>query len=84
MYDATVKVPTGIEYGDVYQFGNFDQCMTVSDIAKNDEYEEDENDVDGTSFLNEEFHMKQKYCLAEVTIDGYVVRTQATRHFEVG
>lgn len=35
MYDASVKVPTGIEYGEVYQFGNFDQCMTLSDYAKN-------------------------------------------------
>jgi hypothetical protein len=29
VYDATVKAPTGIEYGEVYQFGNFDQCMDV-------------------------------------------------------
>lgn len=29
VYDASVKTPAGIEYGSVYQFGNFDQCMGV-------------------------------------------------------
>lgn len=29
MFDSSVKVPTGIEYGSVYQFGNFDQCMNI-------------------------------------------------------
>lgn len=87
MYDATVKVPTGIEYGNVYQFGNFDQCMSLSDIAKNSQpnelngdYADDGDFIDG---INDEYRMKPKYCLAEVEVHGYVVRTQATRHFEV-
>lgn len=25
--DASVKSPIGVEYGNEYQFGNFDQCM---------------------------------------------------------
>lgn len=29
MYDSSVKVPTAIEYGVLYQFGNFDQCMDI-------------------------------------------------------
>lgn len=27
MFDASVKSPIGVEYGNEYQFGNFDQCM---------------------------------------------------------
>lgn len=29
MYDASVKIPVGIEYGNIWQFGNFDECMSV-------------------------------------------------------
>lgn len=29
MYDASVKVPTGIEYGNIWQLGNFDECMDI-------------------------------------------------------
>jgi Nose resistant-to-fluoxetine protein, N-terminal domain len=29
VYDASVKVPVGIEYGNTFQFGNFDQCLSV-------------------------------------------------------
>ncbi|CAO1386214.1 unnamed protein product [Diamesa serratosioi] len=29
MFDSSVKVPTGIEYGSNYHFGNFDQCMNI-------------------------------------------------------
>lgn len=29
VYDASVKVPVGIEYGHVWQLGNFDECMTA-------------------------------------------------------
>ena len=30
MFDASVKSPVGVEYGDEYQFGNFDQCIEIS------------------------------------------------------
>lgn len=63
MYDASVKVPNGIEHGDVYQFGNFDQCI---DIGTDDDA------------------VKSKYCLADVTMDGFSIRNGAKRHFEVG
>lgn len=65
MYDASVKVPTGVEHGNVYQFGNFDQCMDIGSHVTNDD-------------------VKSKYCLADVTMTGYSVRSGAKRHFEVG
>lgn len=30
VYDASVKVPVGIEYGNVWQLGNFDECMSAT------------------------------------------------------
>lgn len=29
VYDASVKIPVGIEYGNIWQFGNFDECMAI-------------------------------------------------------
>ena len=29
MYDSSVKAPSGIEYGKVYQFGSFDECLEI-------------------------------------------------------
>lgn len=27
VFDSSVKLPVGFEYGNEYQFGNFDECM---------------------------------------------------------
>lgn len=107
VYDASVKVPTGIEYGSVYQFGNFDQCMTSATLRSNtiahpkhrngNEYDTDDAvDSDDTTTTTVAYHhanrngpagnagaVQPKYCLADVTMDGYSVRSGAVRHFEV-
>ncbi|XP_055682064.1 nose resistant to fluoxetine protein 6-like isoform X1 [Lutzomyia longipalpis] len=36
MLDASVKVPVGIYFGDVYQFGDFDECVTIESPADSD------------------------------------------------
>ncbi|KAL7029378.1 hypothetical protein ACKWTF_006213 [Chironomus riparius] len=36
MYDSSVKIAQGIEYGVEFQLGNFDQCMNISATIKND------------------------------------------------
>lgn len=36
MYDSSVKIPSGIEYGVDFQLGNFDQCMNISTTMEND------------------------------------------------
>lgn len=36
MYDSSVKIPEGIEYGVEFQLGNFDQCMNISTNIEND------------------------------------------------
>lgn len=37
VFDASVKSPVGVEYGVEYQFGNFDQCMEVTDDLKSEQ-----------------------------------------------
>ncbi|KAJ6640289.1 Nose resistant to fluoxetine protein 6 [Pseudolycoriella hygida] len=63
MYDSSVKAPSGVELGSIYQFGSFDECMGISKI-------------------NENLNIKPKYCLADVTLDGYSVRSDARRDFK--
>lgn len=29
VFDASVKLPAGVEHGAVFQFGNFDECMAL-------------------------------------------------------
>lgn len=70
MFDASVKVPVGIEHGALYQFGNFDQCMMAVQTM----------DQSRTSARSP---VRPKYCLADVTMSAYTVRTGATRNFEV-
>lgn len=61
MWDASVKVPVGVEHGTVYQFGQFDQCMEYSKI------------------ISKQQTVRSQYCLANVEMEGLVVRKIATR-----
>lgn len=61
VWDASVKVPLGVEYGTIYQFGQFDECMEFSKIQSQHQT------------------VKSQYCLANVEIEGMVVRRLATR-----
>lgn len=36
MYDSSVKLPFGVEYGELFQFGNFDQCMEIAGDFKDE------------------------------------------------
>jgi len=36
VYDSSVKIPSGLEYGVDFQLGNFDQCMNISTTMEND------------------------------------------------
>lgn len=83
MYDSSVKVPFGIEDGFIYQFGNFDECLNSGNIEK------DEQMI--TNILYKHYHNYQnyhqqriipKYCLADVTVDGLIVRSMASRTYE--
>lgn len=64
MFDSSVKIPTGVEYGVTYQFGNFDQCMDIT-----------------TDKIADGVAIKPKYCLADVVVEGYNVRSMASRHY---
>lgn len=34
MYDSSAKIPIGIEYGNKWQLGNFDECMAIGTVFK--------------------------------------------------
>jgi hypothetical protein len=63
VFDASVKSPVGVEYGDEYQFGNFDQCMEITEDVEAD--------------------LQSKYCLVDVTFEGYKIRNLASRDHKV-
>ncbi|EDS28051.1 conserved hypothetical protein [Culex quinquefasciatus] len=51
--DASAKSTSGLEQGDVFQLGHFDQCMGVGSFGQ--------------------------FCLADVRLEGYRLRTQVSR-----
>ncbi|XP_071448616.1 nose resistant to fluoxetine protein 6-like [Hetaerina americana] len=58
MFDSSGKLPTGVLYGATYEYGNYDQCLSV------------EGEREGE--LEEQFNktsIRGQYCLAEITID---------------
>lgn len=74
MYDSSVKEPSGVEYGDAYQFGNFDQCLSA--FQSHGEVAETKRPV-VHGFTGPEFN--PQYCLAEVSIEGYRVDILSSR-----
>ncbi|XP_052872546.1 nose resistant to fluoxetine protein 6-like [Anopheles cruzii] len=64
MFDASAKYPVGVEHGSVYQLGNFDECL------------ENRRPTSG----NRPSVIATQYCLAQVTLPGYHVRSLSTRH----
>lgn len=81
MYDASVKVPSGIEQGVIYQFGNFDECVMLND---NNQYSTNNNvNNNNDEKSNNGIKITSKYCLADVVLDGFTVRRDATRNFMV-
>lgn len=92
VFDASVKLPSGIEHGNVYQFGNFDECMAIDggphfdghrrqshpqQVIVNGGGDGDDDDAGATPMV------RPMYCLAEVQASDYMVRMQANRHFQV-
>ncbi|XP_029710860.1 nose resistant to fluoxetine protein 6 [Aedes albopictus] len=63
MLDASAKSTAGIEYGQMYHFGHFDQCMAIN--------------RDRDSGLQK--GILSQYCLADVRLDAYQERMQVSR-----
>lgn len=86
MYDASVKEPTGIESGDSYQFGNFDECLSAfqhhRDLSERPEDLLDDQPKTAAlhSFAGPAFN--PQYCLAQVTVQGYSIAALSTRDHE--
>ncbi|XP_053699470.1 nose resistant to fluoxetine protein 6-like [Sabethes cyaneus] len=71
MLDSSAKSTFGIEYGNVYQFGHFDQCMGINrNRFKSNGGNNDDNGSGG---------ILSQYCLADVHAEGYRLRTVVSR-----
>lgn len=62
--DASAKSTAGIEYGQMYHFGHFDQCMAIN------------RDRDSGGLQK---GILSQYCLADVRLDAYQERMQVSR-----
>ncbi|EAT43757.1 AAEL004811-PA, partial [Aedes aegypti] len=61
--DASAKSTSGIEYGQMYHLGHYDQCMDIN--------------RDRDSGLRK--GIISQYCLADVYLESYLTRTQVSR-----
>lgn len=85
VYDSSVKEPSGIEYGDTYQFGSFDECLGA--FHRNPRQEEHNNDGAAGSPSKEASALRfagqatfnAQYCLADVTLQGYTIGAMSSR-----
>lgn len=85
MYDASVKEPTGIESGDTYQFGNFDECLSAFQHHElsgrpDDLLDNQPKTAALHSFAGPAFN--SQYCLADVTVQGYSIGALSSRDYE--
>lgn len=62
LLDSSAKSTAGIEYGQLFQLGHFDQCMSIN---------RDRASIQ-TGILSQ-------YCLLDVRLDGYLMRTVVSR-----
>lgn len=68
MFDAWGKLPSGILSGNMYEFGNFDQCLEIN--------HEIENVVQNNNFVGQ-------YCLTQINIEYDVAaKTQKSNKYE--
>ena len=74
MFDSSSKFPTGVLYGNGYDFGNFDECVGAKFPGRN---------VTGGG--NEAFTFKGQYCLVTVPIpvSNKTIHKRIVRNFDV-
>lgn len=82
MFDASAKLPSGIEHGAVYQFGNFDECMAAT-AAEPFAAQQPDVVISSRRGGDDSTAVQPQYCLAEVQAVGYTVRVAANRHYQV-
>lgn len=62
MLDSSAKSTAGIEFGQLYQLGHFDQCMSINGHRS-----------------SSQAGILSQYCLANVRLDSYFMRTVVSR-----
>lgn len=58
--DAWGKIPSGILYGNVYELGQFDECLSIEKLIIDNQY---------TNVL------KGQYCLTQISLERYAGTT---------
>lgn len=81
MYDASVKEPSGVEYGDTFQFGNFDECLNV--FRQRRHMIEEEASRSQSFDVKNEPTFNPQYCLADVTLQGYAIGEISSRNYNI-
>lgn len=74
VFDSSSKFPTGVLYGNGYDFGNFDECVGVKFPGRN--VTEDDN---------KEFTFKGQYCLITIPLpdSNKTKHTRSVRNFDI-
>lgn len=82
MYDASVKEPVGIEYGETYQFGSFDECLG----AFHHHYQQDRSLGQVSAGFQDQLaapEFSPQYCLADVHVRGYSIGALSSRDHQI-
>lgn len=59
MYDASAKLPSGILQGNVNQYGDFDECLSINAVFKNQKSKAESGENSG---------IQGKYCLVNIDV----------------
>lgn len=93
MYDSSVKEPSGIEYGDTYQFGSFDECLNSFHHHSRQQQVKPQseeallgsttrvgpNQAANALGFSGQATFNPQYCLADVTVQGYTIGVLSSR-----
>lgn len=86
VYDASVKEPSGVEYGDTYQFGNFDECLNVFGQQKRFRADSTHSSSSESTTGSNGHHQPSfdpLFCLADVTLLGYAIAEISSRNHHI-
>lgn len=86
-----MKEPSGIEYGDTYQFGSFDECLNSFHHRPQQVNPQSEEALLGSTTrvgphqaanalgFTGQATFNPQYCLADVTVQGYTIGVLSSR-----
>ncbi|KAG8222358.1 hypothetical protein J437_LFUL015954 [Ladona fulva] len=70
MYDASAKLPSGLLHGNVNQYGDFDECLSIDEVLDKSKYKLEDHKIMG------------KYCLSNIDIHTEDQNSNIIRHLQ--